>query len=395
MNLDISSLQNLSFALNSTLGSTLIIVLILMSYLPHYNPDHFQRNIFSSLLVFYLIAVISDFFFLSFQGIHGEFIRSLLYVLIFFHFLFQMFCYYQIAVFIDYMAFKEKYRSNRMILFSIAVFSIYAIILLLGCKYEFFIIIDSDNIFHNGNYFYFQYIIGSFPMVFVFGELLLYQALFKRSHFSIFIILLAFICISSILDLLFPITRLAWPWETAALLYAYFFIVQSYVRIDPLTDIGNRLSFNEFTNVLSRNNSGDSWAIVMLDMDHFKMINDTLGHQEGDRALCDMASILKNCVKGNDFVARYGGDEFVLTIKIEKGVLDKVSALMNEIQIVVEQFNAKKIRPFKLEISYGYDVYTADGKQSMEEFLNHIDSLMYKHKQEHRRSSDTKEGATG
>jgi diguanylate cyclase (GGDEF)-like protein len=232
-------------------------------------------------------------------------------------------------------------------------------------------------------------------MLFALSEIVYYRSLLKRYYFTVFIRLLVFFFIVSIFDFLFTTTSLAWPWETAALLYSYFFIVQSYVRIDPLTDIGNRLSFNEFTDVLSRHNSGESWAIVMLDMDHFKMINDTLGHQEGDRALCDMAAILKNCATKNDFVARYGGDEFVLTTRVEKGDKDKILKLMGEIQAEIDQVNAKKNRLYKLEISYGYDIYTADGKQSMEEFLNHIDSLMYTHKQERRRASDFKEEAAG
>jgi diguanylate cyclase (GGDEF)-like protein len=128
----------------------------------------------------------------------------------------------------------------------------------------------------------------------------------------------------------------------------------------------------------------------MIDMDHFKQINDTLGHQEGDNALGYMAEIIKSCISKEDFAIRYGGDEFVLATKVEKDTAESVIAkLMNEIQILINIFNEREICPFKLEISYGYDVYTADGKQSMEEFLSHIDSLMYKNKHErHRRSSD-------
>jgi diguanylate cyclase (GGDEF)-like protein len=298
-------------------------------------------------------------------------------------------------VFVDYMAFRRKSRSEKIILFSYFAFAIYSIFILFGCRYGFFINIDSENVFHRGSHFYIRYIAGGCFMLFALGEIVLYRSLLKRSYFTVFIRLLVFFFTGLIFDLLFVTTSLAWPWETAALLYSYFFIVQSYVRVDPLTDIGNRLSFNEFTDVLSRHNTGESWAIVMLDMDHFKMINDTLGHQEGDRALCDMATILKNCAKKNDFVARYGGDEFVLTTRVEKGNKEKILKLMSEIQVAIDQFNAKKNRLYKLEISYGHDVYTADGRQSMEEFLNHIDSLMYTHKQERRRASDKSERVAG
>ena len=179
------------------------------------------------------------------------------------------------------------------------------------------------------------------------------------------------------------------PCGTAVLLYAFFYIIQTDARIDPLTQVGNRLSFNEFTGRLSRRHTGESWAIVMIDMDHFKAINDTLGHQEGDNALCDMAAIIRGCIKKNDFVARFGGDEFVLMTRGGKDPQDNVIELVKKIQKEVDQFNVTGLRPFKLEISYGYDVFVQDGRRSVEDFMAHIDSLMYKHKQE-RRSSDKK-----
>jgi diguanylate cyclase (GGDEF)-like protein len=208
-----------------------------------------------------------------------------------------------------------------------------------------------------------------------------------------FFALLVLYISGSTIDFLFSTVRLVWPCETAALLYAYFFIVQSYVSVDPLTGIGNRLSFNEFIDKLSRSGTGELWTIVMIDMDHFKQINDTLGHQEGDNALGYMAEIIKSCIGKDDFAARYGGDEFVLAIKVEKDAEAVIRKVMDEIQFVINIFNEREICPFKLAISYGYDVFTADGRQPIAEFMKHIDSLMYKHKQERRRSSDKKSGA--
>jgi diguanylate cyclase (GGDEF)-like protein len=127
-------------------------------------------------------------------------------------------------------------------------------------------------------------------------------------------------------------------------------------------------------------------------MDRFKEINDTLGYHEGDNALCDMGAIIRSRIKKHDFAARYGGDEFVVvTTRVDKKPEGDVSELVNKIQREVDLFNTQGHRPFKLEISYGYDVFTQDGRQSMDDFMNHIDNLMYQHKQGRRRSSDKKE----
>ncbi|MDR1253297.1 MAG: GGDEF domain-containing protein [Treponema sp.] len=192
-----------------------------------------------------------------------------------------------------------------------------------------------------------------------------------------------------------------WPSLSASLLYAYFFIIRSDSKLDSLTGLGNRYSFNEFISKLSNPHSRllsrkktksrrfprrlqESYSVVMIDMDHFKKINDTLGHLEGDNALRDMAAIIKGSIRQSDFAARYGGDEFVLAAKVEYDI----TKLMDRIQKAIDELNEKNQRPYKLEISYGYDVYNTNSDQSIEDFLKHIDSLMYKHKNERRRSTD-------
>ncbi|MES2877991.1 MAG: GGDEF domain-containing protein [Pseudomonadota bacterium] len=81
---------------------------------------------------------------------------------------------------------------------------------------------------------------------------------------------------------------------------------------DPLTGLANR---RHFRNVLSREidavaRSGDSALLLMLDIDHFKKVNDTYGHMAGDRVLQAIAHCLASCVRPRDTVARYGGEEF-------------------------------------------------------------------------------------
>ena len=87
-------------------------------------------------------------------------------------------------------------------------------------------------------------------------------------------------------------------------------------KTDPLTDIRNRRSFDEaldkrFAHARRYNRP---LAIAMIDVDHFKQINDKHGHQEGDSVLQNVAGILKRCSRQTDFVARYGGEEFVVIL---------------------------------------------------------------------------------
>ena len=393
MDLGISIFGNLPLALNVTLGSFIVILLIFINYIRKYNTDRFQRNLFCSLLIFYLVSIISDLIFLLYRGVPGDFAFMLLYVVRSTYYLFLALSYYHVVAFIDYMVFRSISRTRGILLVTYTIFVIHAFILVFNHKSGFYFYINpKDNLFHRGSHYFIRPLISYCSMLFALADLGVRYASVRISQYAMFVTLLLVFFLGATVDLLLITTYLIWPFGDAALLYSYFFIVQADSRLDPLTGIGNRFSFNEFTDKLSRHITGDSWAIVMIDMDHFKAINDTLGHQEGDNALRDMAAIIKNCLKGNDFAARYGGDEFVLTIKVEKGTEDRIEKLIKEMQAEVDLFNARNIRPFKLEFSYGYDIYIQDGRQSVAEFLNHIDSLMYKNKEKRRRWDDKKTG---
>jgi diguanylate cyclase (GGDEF)-like protein len=97
-----------------------------------------------------------------------------------------------------------------------------------------------------------------------------------------------------------------------------------------------------------------------------------------------MAGIIKGCIRAGDFAARYGGDEFILVTRTGHDI----TFLLGRIQSAINDFNMKNTRPYTLQISYGYDVYDTNSEISITDFLKHVDGLMYKHKNERRRSSD-------
>ena len=87
-------------------------------------------------------------------------------------------------------------------------------------------------------------------------------------------------------------------------------------RLDPLTSLPNRrLFFHEAHRILGLGRRhGHAVTLAYIDLDNFKAINDTLGHRQGDRLLCDVAEVLRECVRKSDLPARLGGDEFALLL---------------------------------------------------------------------------------
>ncbi|GHU99181.1 hypothetical protein FACS189483_08140 [Spirochaetia bacterium] len=376
--------MNLSLAVNSIFGSALLIILIFADYIDKYDTDPRQRLLFIGILVFSFIAMGCDFLYLCAAGKPGTGNRNLLYASLTIYYIFQIPSFYLIFLFFDYLVFKDLRRIKLAAWISAGIIAAHLILLGLNLVFGFYFYLSPDNRLVHGSHYLIRYIISYFPILFLVYDLIAGSKNLRKNQVFVPIFFIILTNTGSTLDIILQSGTLIWPCFSAALLYVYFFIVRTDSKIDTLTGIGNRYSLNEYIDSLSRQNTRQAYSIVMIDVDHFKRINDTLGHLEGDNALRDLAAIIKGCVRRTDFAARYGGDEFVLATKAEFDI----EKLMERIQGAIDNQNEKNIRPYKIEISYGLDVFTTNSGQSIQDFLAHIDYLMYKDKTEHRRKTD-------
>jgi diguanylate cyclase (GGDEF)-like protein len=289
--------------------------------------------------------------------------------------------YYLAYVFIDYFAHHNPPRTKKILKFLAVFFILFIAAVILNLKQPFFFYFSADNHYTPAFLYPLRLGISYFSMVLIIINIFSAAKHFKVSQIYLLSLFCLLTALGAAMDIIFRNGSLLWPCFAAGVLYIYFFIVQSDSKIDSLTGIGNRLSFNEFIDKLSRSSSKESYSIVMLDMDHFKEINDTLGHLEGDNALRDMAAIIKSCIRHTDFAARYGGDEFVLAALAEYDI----TRLMDRIAQAMDNQNKLGKRPYKLLMSYGHDIYSARDKRTITEFLSHIDGLMYQNKMENRK----------
>lgn len=124
----------------------------------------------------------------------------------------------------------------------------------------------------------------------------------------------------------------------------------------------------------------DILAGLMIDIDNFKTINDTYGHATGDDALRASSDILQKTFRRNDFIARYGGDEFVVAMALEKK--DHLHKAIDRLKENIRQFNAKNAAPYTISMSVGYDCFFDQSDQTATDFIRHIDNLMYRQKQD-------------
>lgn len=155
---------------------------------------------------------------------------------------------------------------------------------------------------------------------------------------------------------------------------------------DELTGLPNRRLFNDrFEIALSTAHRNQQLvAVLFLDLDRFKQINDSLGHNIGDEILIATAQRIQNSIKEGDTVSRFGGDEFVILLT-EMTCLKDIVGVIERIATVLNQ--PHQLDTFELQItsSIGASVYPEDGLDS-EALLKHADTAMYKAKDEGRNS---------
>jgi diguanylate cyclase (GGDEF)-like protein len=155
---------------------------------------------------------------------------------------------------------------------------------------------------------------------------------------------------------------------------------QSDSLTDPLTNLPNtRFLFMHLSRELARAARHNSQvALIIADLDRFKEINDTLGHHVGDRALADVARVLRSAIRPYDICARYAGDEFVIVLSA-CGVEDaerKRAELQHAIDTMTFEADGRLL---PIGISLGSAVFPEDG-QTQETLLAVADSRMYKNK---------------
>jgi len=147
---------------------------------------------------------------------------------------------------------------------------------------------------------------------------------------------------------------------------------------DSLTEVSNRFAYIERMDNLLESTSAISHsvqhAVYFLDLDRFKQINDTLGHAVGDSILIEVAKRLKQLLKNKDTTARYGGDEFVITLTNVKNVKEAANFAEQIISSIEKPMMINGQEVF-ISTSIGISVYPVDGKNT-EELINCADRAM-------------------
>jgi diguanylate cyclase (GGDEF)-like protein len=157
------------------------------------------------------------------------------------------------------------------------------------------------------------------------------------------------------------------------------FYQNKMLQTDSLTGAYNREKLIVKINRIITGNYKQKFCVVFIDLDNFKYINDNWGHNEGDTALIIVVNLIKVVLNKDDFITRYGGDEFVIFLNVENR--EEIKNIISRILQLFDKYNRKNIKSYKLTFSYGYKLYDSSSPLHFNEYINDVDNLMYKTKQ--------------
>ena len=301
------------------------------------------------------------------------------------------------TIYVDYRMFMDKERIKRRFKYTIILSALNIIVIIIsilgGIRGNAIFHIDENNLYSRGTLYNVTVII-SFAYI-------IYSLIFiKKNKNIIDEVEYKSLClfavppfIGALLQAMIYGLKLTWIAMSLSMFIIFLYVQNDLLHVDLLTGLYNRRNLEKYlNNVFNVNNKSRIIGGVLIDINDFKYINDTYGHDEGDKALISLANILNQGFDKEDFISRYAGDEFIVICKL-KGCYE-LNKKIDNLKNIINEFNESSENPYEISISIGYDMFTSNSGITEDEFIKKIDSLMYKDKGKYKEDKRTRINAT-
>lgn len=356
--------------------SFIILTIILINAYNRSEKALLQNKMFMALIVINMFMLVLDWMAWTFNGLPGELHFYLNFGFNFLLYICAPAAPIMWAIYVHYQVFRDERRLKAASFVFIVIFVVNAALIILNSFTGWVFSIDHANIYHRGDYFYLHVVYCYAIITYSLCILLINRKKLEKRY--LIALLLFFIppSIGILVQALFYGMSYNWIGMMLSILIIYINIQNRGLNTDHLTGIYNKRQFESHAKEKMRNSH--SFSAISLDLDAFKQINDTYGHDVGDEALKDAAAIIKKSIRRNDFVARVGGDEFVVLLDLFNAVL--LEETVNRIRANADIFNKTHNKSFSISFSMGYDTYDPSSKMGIDAFFSHVDKLMYEEK---------------
>lgn len=238
--------------------------------------------------------------------------------------------------------------------------------------------LDQNNVYHRGPLFLLMSAIAFFYLIYTWILTVVKRKSIPKPDFLPIAIFMLPVIIGGVIQTFYYGVSLIWSCTTISILIIFINIQNAQLYTDHLTGLFNRRQLDRYLQNKVRAMNGGYLAGLMLDLDSFKNINDRYGHNAGDEALIATSDILKKTFRKNDFIARFGGDEFVVIMSLQEK--NDLLTAIRRLEDNVALFNARGSTLYTISLSIGYDCFFETSDKTAKEFLKRLDSLMYSSK---------------
>lgn len=297
------------------------------------------------------------------------------------YYFFNLFIPFLWAVYTDTALCPDVKCIRRRVCFLSAPMAAYVILLLLNYHTGWIFTIDAQNCYHRGSQFIYTFILAYSYLAYASIRALIKAVRQKNvGERRRYLLLAAFIIpptVGGILQTLYFGLNCIWIGTVVSTVMVYLDMLNRQISTEPLTGLNNRRELVKFLQrEIKEINRSTVLALIMIDIDHFKAVNDTYGHAQGDAVLVLTADVLKESCKGTPaFLARIGGDEFCIVLPAEN--MRAVEGLIAEVYRSVAKRNMAQREAMPLSLSVGYSVWNAESGESPEALYKRADAEMY------------------
>lgn len=276
----------------------------------------------------------------------------------------------------DFFVFQDK-RRLKMLLGHWTPFLVVTMALpVINLFFPLFFVIDEQGFYQRRLLLPLMFGLNYVPLGAVFYFLWVHRHRIDRQFLLVLFLVPVPALLASVFQLLVPGLTLTWPFISLGVLGLGLSLQHKRLTEDYLTGAYNRQYLDEYLQLKVKNcKPGKTFSAFLIDVDNFKKINDEFGHKIGDEALIESVRIFRSAVRQTDFIARYGGDEFIIVFDISD--LVSLQNLAARIQLAADQFNAGSGHFYNLTFSIGMGVFDPLVDKNLDTFIKRIDFDMY------------------
>lgn len=275
--------------------------------------------------------------------------------------------------------FKPKKQARQVVVSLILINIIYCLAIAAAQSRGLLFTIDRDNFYHRGPFYGISFMTAGFIVLIAQAMIVLSRRKMNSKHYYTLLFFALPPLISIFIQIFIPGFAFVQNAAAFSLFTVFLFTQDLTINLDYLTEVYNRRYLDLILKkTIDNAKNNKSFSAVMADLDDFKHINDTYGHDAGDDVLRKTAQLLQQCVGRKGIVTRYGGDEFFILLDFDHET--ELHRLAETIDRVFAEYNEQSGQSYTVSLSIGYAVYDTAARMSSGEFQSHLDNLMYQSK---------------